>query len=598
MYFGSLVRASEGAVASSPDEGGAMMRGGVLVVLAEATEAGLLEAAEMRTRGLDPLLRPWIRRRVGRAVLAARTRTTVETPEHILKLAFLSVAPGAPEVKDPNDVVEVAAAYAPLAASLLKNRINVWPLSIAILAVVLGCASFTLIRYFLPTGEERFRGTSLGQALQGPLTEWVVAMDANQSQQAALQRWQIVSPLVLAQVGVKPHASLGSVLDAAEAAHVSEEPTTGAAFEPLMSALNVLNSSLASSRVPAYLSAYGRGEPGRRVVWLASYYARKRDDIAMEGVHSRATWGVRLDYLNLADSVAFKLDAEDATLLSLDRLEEELIHNWLRPIGRDEAMAEAATLSRDQPGGIALSRSLGPLVGNEIAEAAHLSKEEAKTIASLIENRNTAAAELNAKGYRIALRERLSLDHTTGVGLERLRGQEPQIDEILKQEALLGSYVKALSPAVDLLAMLVEEEFVAHLAETSRLRDTPVPALAEVALDVPAFRGRVSAELAKLARPQACPKLALWRTARLAFSDEFSHEVHGVGRVVLDALFKQLGLPGGSAWEGEGLEGRNLPRVLQSALEKPSAEVRAAAARAYEDVFRVPPPRFAREELR
>jgi hypothetical protein len=574
-----------------------MMRGSVLVVLAEAVSAGLLEAVEIRTRSVEPFIRPWVRRRVRRAVVAASARTTVEAPEHILKLAFLSIDPRAPKNIDPDDVAQVAAAYAPLAAALMKNRVNVWPLSLAIGAAILGCAAFMTIRFFLPTGEQRFRGTSLGRALQDPLTEWVVAMNAGEGDKTAVARFQIVSPLVLAQIGVKPHAALGAVLDAAEAAHVSPESSTEDAFAPLMGALNVLNSSLSSSRVPAYLTAYARGEPGKRVIWLASYYARRRDDLAMEGVHARATWGVRLDSLNLADSVAFKLDAEDATLLSLDRLEEELLRDWIRPMGRGEPMAEAATHSRDQPAGLALARSIGPLIGDEIAKAGHLDKEDAKTIAALIEIRNAAASGLNAQGYRIAIRERLALDRTTELALERQRDRDPLIDEVLRQDALLASYVKALSPAVDVLAMLMEEEFVAHLSETHRLRDKPVPALAQWKVDFPAFRGRASAELAKLARLQACPKLALWRTARLAFGDEFSYQVHAVGLVVLDALFKQLGLPGSSEWEGEGLEGRNFPRALDAALEKPSADVQAAAARAYADLFSAPPPRFVREEL-
>jgi hypothetical protein len=551
----------------------------------------------MRAGRLDPLLRPWIRGRVRRAVAAARARTTVDAPEHILKLAFLSVDARAPANLDPNDVDQVAAAYAPLAASLLKNRINIWPLSLAVLAAVLGVVSFTLIRFFLPTGEERFRGTALGQALVAPLSEWVVAMNAQDYERAALWRLQVASPLILTQVGQRPHVALGAVLDAAEAAHASPAPSTEEAFAPLMSALNALNSSLAASHVPAHLSAYGRGAPGKRVVWLASYYARKRDDIVMAGAHAGATWGVRLDYLNLADAVAFKLDAEDSTLLSLDRLEEELLRNWIRPIGRGEAMAEAATLSRDQPAGLELARRAGPLISTEIAEAAHLPKDDAKTIASLLENRNAAASELTGKGYRVVVKDRLALDRGTVAGLERLRGQEPQIDEILKHDALLAAYSKTLSPAVDLLAMLVEEEFVAHLAETARLRDGTSPALAERKVDVPQLRGRASAELAKLARAQACPKLALWRTARLAFANEFSPETHEVGTVVLDALFKELGLPGAAAWEGEGLAGAHLPRALLGALERPAADVRAAAARAYGDVFHAPPPAFERREL-
>jgi hypothetical protein len=574
-----------------------LIRDGVLVALAQATDSGLLEAAELQTRGLDPFLRPWIKRGVRRAIEAARARTTLESPEHILKLAFLSVA-GSPLPSDLDDEASVSAAYAPVAAARLKNRISVWPVSLALLVVVLGSISFTLIRFFMPTAEQRFRGTALGEGLSDPLTQWVVALNADQPEQTGIVRWQIASPLVLAQIGAKPHAALGAVLDAAEATHTSPEPTTEAAFGPLLGALNGFNASLAAIHVPAYMSAYGRGTPGHRVVWLASYYARQRDDIAMADVHAPAIWGVRLDSLNLADSVAFKLDGEEATLLSLDRLEEELIKNWLRPAGRGEAMAEAATLSRDGPSGLALARSAGPVIGKELADAAHLPLDEAKTIAGVLENRNAAAAELRAKGYRVASRDnRLSLDRTTVTGLERLRGQEPQIDEMLKQDTLLASYVKMLAPAVDLLATLVEEEFVASLAEVRRLREVAVPVLAEHGIDRPAYRARASAELAKLARPQACPKLALWRTARLVVSEDFSREEQEVGIIVLDAVFTELGLPGRSVWGGQGLEGGDMPKALQAALEKPASDVRNAATRGYDAVFHAPPPKFARKSL-
>jgi hypothetical protein len=86
-------------------------------------------------------------------------------------------------------------------------------------------------------------------------------------------------------------------------------------------------------------------------------------------------------------------------------------------------------------------------------------------------------------------------------------------------------------------------------------------------------------------------------TARLAFTRDFSPAEQEMGAIVLDALFKELGLPGVSAWGGTGLEHDELPQALEAALEKPDADVRAAAARAYEAMFHAPAPRFARKTL-
>src|SRR4051794_6157971 len=67
-----------------------MIQRPTLQVLAEAAEIGLPEAATAPARKFDPLLRPFIRKRVLRAVSAAGKHTTSTKGDHILRLAFLA----------------------------------------------------------------------------------------------------------------------------------------------------------------------------------------------------------------------------------------------------------------------------------------------------------------------------------------------------------------------------------------------------------------------------------------------------------------------------------------------------------------------------
>jgi hypothetical protein len=62
-------------------------------------------------------------------------------------------------------------------------------------------------------------------------------------------------------------------------------------------------------------------------------------------------------------------------------------------------------------------------------------------------------------------------------------------------------------------------------------------------VDYPDLRAASSSLLSLLARPQVCPRLALWRVAAWAYDDVYNAAAHRVGAVVLGAVMRELGLP-------------------------------------------------------
>jgi hypothetical protein len=171
---------------------------------------------------------------------------------------------------------------------------------------------------------------------------------------------------------------------------------------------------------------------------------------------------------------------------------------------------------------------------------------------------------------------------------------DPMLEQVLKLDEQLQGYKRGFVTALDLLADLEEAEFVVSLLERERLKDTSLEVFKKDEIDTPEFRSIASAELAKLAHPQACPRLALWRTAEHAYSRSYSGWGHRVGRLVLVALFKELGVTAPSDLTRKDLDDEDFAAALLAALEKPPAELALAAGRAYQAVFGQAAPAFER----
>src|SRR5262249_20373178 len=96
-----------------------MLERATLDVLANAAEIGLPDAVDAPAVAYDPSLRPFLRRRVRRAVTGASARTTMTAGDHVLRLAFIGAHPSAPATLDPNDARAVGQTFDELASPYL-----------------------------------------------------------------------------------------------------------------------------------------------------------------------------------------------------------------------------------------------------------------------------------------------------------------------------------------------------------------------------------------------------------------------------------------------------------------------------------------------
>jgi hypothetical protein len=475
-----------------------------------------------------------------------------------------------------------------------KRRLRVFAAGLGLVTVAGAAvlAAFALHK----TPEQKFRRSALGTALADPLSDYVADLGMNAPASGDAKK-ALFSDGVEKQMGPDAFGALRVALGAIPQAQRSEDDVD-TAMRPLFEALNVVDARLAERHVPAFLDAYARGESGERAVWITSYYARERAETTVEGRRLRLVWGVRLDGLNLVDLRMWKADAAEWMLLSYDVVQEDFVETLLRSITRHAPLGRKTPLGDDDHSPPAeLAREASALLSAEVLAGSRLSPQDASAVDDLLTRRNVAAGELRQNGYAIDKTDRLALPRWKRRVLENSRGRAPQIDEMLRNDDALAAYEDAFYSAVDRLAALDEQEFVVRLLEADRLKDSPVAALDAQNADYPEMRGIASAELAMLARPQPCPRLALWRAARWAYDEQYNGVAHRAGIAVLDALFRELGLPGSDAWVGESPLDEHFAAALRAALARPPADVQAAAGRAYAGLFGRPPPVYARTAL-
>jgi hypothetical protein len=432
------------------------------------------------------------------------------------------------------------------------------------------------------TPEQKFRRSALGEALSTHLTDYVV-YSARSRPLADAARKELLSSRVERALGPEAYGAFSTALDVAVRAQRSHEDVD-AAMAPLFRELDAVDRRLSETHQPAFVTAYAYGSPGERTVWITSYYVRARAETVVDGARGRVVWGERLDSLNLTDLLAWKADASEWTLLSVDLIEEDFVRTLLKAVAVREPL-------RGMPEATAA-------VAGEIYASSKLTQKDAAAIDDWLGRRNLAALDLKAAGYAIDTTDRLQLPNWAVRELEGSRGRAVQVDTMLRMNEALGAYREGFSSAVDLLASLHEQEFLVRLLEAPHQRDSSVQALAAQGVDYPDLRAAASSVLALLARPQVCPRLALWRAAAWAYDDRlYNVAMRRVGIVILGALMRELGLPDENEWAGQTPADDKFAAALRAAIARPPADVQAAAGRAYAALFGHPPPSYSRTLL-
>jgi hypothetical protein len=597
-----------------------------LHVLAEAAEIGLPETATVPARAFDPVLRPFIRKNVRKAIAAASTKTTSKHGDHLLRLAFLHALPAGalPPDLDPNDERAVDRAFVTLAAPYLPPRDEPnaaqkeggayrvtaadredtafverkrprrrWPITVPAVVVLLlattAAVAMFLLPRLVPTPEARFRKTPLGQALGEPLTDVVVA--SNRGGDAAA-RAKLLTPEVKAQIGEDAYASLERAVG--ELRHVRTDGMTeiDGALAPLFLEVNELDAKLAARKVPAHLHVYGSASSGKWVVWLTSYVVERREELAFDGTPVRFVWGRRLDGLNLSDSSLYKAHAEDWGVVSMDRLEQAFVQTLLAPLAKGAPMAPDDS-APEKSARAEMSRTATRVIADEILTVTKVSAVDAAALHNAIAQRNEIAGSLSKMGYRFPVSSGIELSASTVRRVARSMEEYPHdralLQDFLRKNDRAVSYRREVAPVVAILTQLEEEALGGVIVEQKRLKDvTELLKLDEDVANDPRARAVVAASLGMLARTQECPRLALWRVVR-PFFDRDSSDVEAATATAF-VLLRRLGLAPNDEYD-------TFMRGLRAALELPPAQVRAAAAATYRDIFGRDPPPFSRKVL-
>lgn len=617
-----------------------MLEQATLDVLARAADIGLPEAAGVPASVYDPFLRPFIRKRVRRAIEGASAATTSARGDHVLKLAFLRAHPAPPPGLDANDARAVNDAFEKLAKPYLPEkpaprhatpqgaayRMNAadrddgildapprpkrkaWPFTFSLLAFVLlaaaGLTAILVAPFVLPSPLQKFSKTPFGKAAAEPLTDAVVASGTNGSATKRKQaRAQIVNGEVQKQIGTAATADLERLLDTLPDAVRSREENTDDALKPMIVHLNALNADLARSKVPALLHAYANGYIGRRSVWVTSFFVDDRSEVDVGGHGVKFARGRRLDELNLADSTIYKGSLEDWAIVSLDLVDEEMVQTVLRPLAMDTPMGPEEWSASDKMPEAALARVASTAIVSELRALAKIDRDDAITLHSAIARRNDAMVSLNKMGIDVVASSRIRLAPSLVRNLERMNAssfEQKLRDEVLRIDGRMKVYAKPLAPIVAEIARIHEEQFAGRFFEeplvtTDEASDANV---VDANTDEPVVpkprlygskrsRSIAAAKLAFIARNERCPHLALWMTYRAIADDRIA--LGGAIEMLLYELDPKL--------RGRGLNGADLAEAMKVAFEAPPERVREAAAKAYRTLLDRPPPAVARKTL-
>lgn len=616
-----------------------MLEQATLDVLARAAEIGLPEAAGVPASVYDPFLRPFIRKRVRRAIADASSATTSARGDHVLRLAFLRAHPNTPPGIDSNDARAVNDAFEKLAKPYLPEKAapkhaspqgaayrvsaadrddaildtpprpkrKAWPFTFSLLAFVvlsaLGVTAFAVMPYALPSPLQKFSKTPFGKAVAEPLTDAVVASGVNGAAAKRKQaRAQMVTSGVQKQIGTAASADLERLLDALPDAVRSREENTDDALKPMLVHLNALNADLARQKVPALLHAYANGYIGRRSVWVTSFFVDERSEVDVGGHAVKFARGRRLDELNLADSTIYKGSLEDWAIVSLDLVDEEMVQTFLRPLATDTPMGPEEWSASDKSPEAELARVASAAIVSELRAYARIDRDDAITLHSAIARRNDTLVSLNKMGIDVKATSRIRLAPSLVRNLERMNATafETKLrDEVLRIDSRMKVYSKPLAPVIAELARIHEEQFAGRFFEeplvtTDEALDTADGGDAS-ADDAEKARPRLygskrsrsiaAAKLAFIARNDRCPHVALWTAYRAIHDDRIA--LGGAIEMMLYELDPKL--------RGKGLDGADLAEAMKTAFEAPPERVREAARKAYETLMRRPPPNVVRK---
>lgn len=567
-----------------------------LMALVRADELGLTDATHLTVSQIDPLLRGRVRRAMKQALDAARADLLEASPEQVVQAAFLQLHPRGKDV-DIKDALAVANRFAELkdSAEVPKSSTRlpslVTFLSLGLVVILVG--SVFLYKKLKPTPEDAFLATPLGEALDEPLTGFVVAVDKAQDAKPFTDK--LLSPAVRKQTGDEAYNRLSDVVSASIA--MSKTKPTDELYLDYNKKLNALNLAFTDAKVPAFLYAYlETTNDGLSSNWLMAYVVRRRFAVNIAGNELKVMWGKRIDRLNFNMTATGLISpGHDFVMLPIEYNEYYFLDRLLLPSGTNGTLG--LDIGRDNNEAVLTAgRKAAPLVFEEIVANSEFTKEDAEYVASELKRRDLGIQALRQKNYRLRGDVTLRMPEALVDQLDEIN--DPDAQQVVKAADRLEGYQLQVDSALTHVMEIQQREFVVEQLEKKRLGGDQFPLPEEAGKDSVDKRAFVSSRLMLLLREQPCPRIALWRTAAAGLSDVTSlPRAHG-SAFVLSLLGHELGLLPKDQWLSALRRQRNqLAQLTEKLFDKSPAEIQKAAATVYERVFKSKPPEVVVTEL-
>lgn len=584
-------------------------RRATLTALGAALAAGDPELAPKELRRFDPLIRFRAKRLLRSALDRAHLSTNVSDPLHLCRIAFVSLATGTPEA-DFDDVGAVRAEQETLQSKLVAPRRGPWlTLSLAVagvLAVVGAFVTWKVTRPFDP------RKSPDGHALSEHMTAFVIASTRGDRDAAKRAREGATSASVRASLGAEATDKLGALLDAAGSLDAARDPEgVRQADEQLTLAAGALNRALAASKRPYFVDTQVLSGPTGAQAALLGFYVERETSMKSGDAAHRVVHLWRLDRLNLVQGyTGYTRPSMPAATVLLDQVEADLVRYVLPGLPEGEPMTlvdEALELEAGTDGSWAarVNARAGELLRGYFAATEEGRDPEVRRVGELIARRRALVQswrkELAGLGHVLRIPERLvpEADYSEELSLRVPRAQLGEWDS-LHSELTGGRRLAAFRRLRDFYVASVERHELQHRLDFARGL-IPIPELlmkqlgVSDPLDAPAgslrarAREELSAYLASIVSSTHSPVLELVLLSRHVFVGRGGTYWHA-------ALAAFRGIGGELGLDVDALVGRGVIRPERFAklwtelLQKPPAEIRAAAARFYEKAFGAPLP--------
>lgn len=562
------------------------MRDAVLYTLAQAATAGMPELATQPASVFDPLLRPFIKMQVRAAITRASTSTKLANGEHILRLAFLQKLGPLPKDVGPDDEAAVTKAFDAGAKPWEQTRKPRRLLTLLVALGVLAGAGLLLFLKLRPSDEARFISSPLGLALAEPLTRF---SDGNASSKREAARKDILAEPVRKQIGDEAFKLLEIALDGPTEFTTSKNPPEEDG-KVLADKAKAFNDALEKQKIPGFLGVeMSARKDDTRTAGLFAMQVHERAKVTVNDKTLDVTWGYRLDEGRVGRARVARPLGADWAVVSLDvvaNIWPKLIIPTVMLQKSSGSMKEASKEMLD------FEKLVGKIIREDIRSCVGVDDATMERLTDEIQQRDDRYKQVE-KNFKLEDKmDKPTIFQTPAARVELNKMKDDAlVAEALEWDDRLRSDYDPISKVLAPFARAEEEFYLYGLLAEEKIVDGASKEDAPEEEDPDAPRRSPSPKLLSSTISLAGRLAALSRDSKCYKLESAYHLYQSViylmkeDVLMLGSLLGELGLATHETWGTRGINQTLLGSTLTEALGKSPAELRAAAAKAYEKWF-------------